>query len=260
MTHFIYGRWPVLESLRAGRREPHKLLVAEGIQDKGIVQEILALAESRNVQVNRVPRRVVDDLAQNANHQGMVLRAGPYPYIDQADLLEISHQRSEKPFFLLLDLLKDPQNVGVLLRVADAVGVHGVIFQSRRGVDVTPAVVSASSGAVEHLPVALVTNLVNAIKWLKDHDVWVVGMDIGPAIPPIDKVDLNRSIAMVLGSEGEGMRRLVRDHCDMLASLPMRGVVESLNVATVGSVALYAAWQARGWNGWTPSNAVIRDE
>lgn len=260
MTHFIYGRWPVLESLRAGRREPHKLLVAEGIQDKGIVQDILALAENRNVQISRVPRRVVDDLAQNANHQGMVLRAGPYPYVEQNDLLEISRQRGEKPFFLLLDLLKDPQNVGVLLRVADAVGVHGVIFQSRRGVDVTPAVVAASSGAVEHLPVALVTNLVNAIKWLKDNDVWVIGMDIGPTIPPIDKVDLNRSLALVLGSEGEGIRRLVRDNCDLLASLPMRGVVASLNVATVGSVALYAAWQSRGWDGWMPSDGVIRDE
>jgi 23S rRNA (guanosine2251-2'-O)-methyltransferase len=253
MPHFIYGRWPVLECLRSGRREVNNLLVAEGIQEKGIVLDVLSAAEQRGVEVRRVPRRVVDDLAQDANHQGMVLRTGPYPYVELDDLMEISHQRNEKPFFLILDLLKDPQNVGVLLRVADAVGVHGIIFQSRRGVDITPAVVAASSGAVEHLSVTLVTNLVNALKWLKDNDVWIVGMDIGPNIAPLDRVDLNRAMALVLGSEGEGMRRLVRDHCDMLATLPMRGAVESLNVATVGSVGLYHAWQARSWDGWIPA-------
>ena len=115
---------------------------------------------------------------------------------------------------------------------------------------VTPAVVNASSGAVEHLQVAQVNNLVNAMKDLKEQDVWMVGFEAGPDIAPIDKTDLNMSIGLVLGSEGEGMRRLVRETCDMLLSLPMRGHLASLNVATAGSIALYSAWQARAWEGW----------
>jgi 23S rRNA (guanosine2251-2'-O)-methyltransferase len=148
--------------------------------------------------------------------------------------------------------------VGSLLRVADAVGIHGIILQERRGVGVTPAVVNASSGAVEHLRVAQVTNLVQTMKDLKEQDVWLVGLDIGPNVPTIDKVDLNIGIGLVLGSEGEGMRRLVRDTCDLLICLPMRGRVGSLNVATVGSVALYSAWQARGWPGWNTPKPLAR--
>ncbi len=180
----------------------------------------------------------------------MALRVSRYPYVDLEDVMALSQQRSEKPFILILDLLKDPQNVGALLRVADAVGIHGVVMQERRGVDVTPAVVNASSGAVEHLNIVQVTNLVQAMRDLKSQDVWMVGLDIGPNVAPIDKTDLNMSLGVVLGSEGEGLRRLVRDTCDLLLALPMRGSVASLNVATTGAVALYAAWQARGWQGW----------
>jgi len=255
MPHFLYGRWPVLECLRAGRRNISKLLIAESVQEKGIITDILQLAEERGAEIRRVPRRVIDDLALDGNHQGVVLRAGDYPYIDLDDLLEISSARDEKPFYLVLDLLKDPQNVGVLLRVADSVGAHGVIMQERRGVGITPAVVSASSGAIEHLAVVQVNNLVNALKWLQERDVWLVGMDIGPDIQPLDHVDLDRSLALVLGSEGEGLRRLVGETCDLLATLPMRGSVGSLNVATVGSIGLYSAWQARNWQGWEQKRA-----
>ncbi len=250
MPEFIYGRWPVLETLRANRRQFEQLLVADTVEERDTIVDIISSAETRGIPVRRVPRRVVDDLAKNANHQGVVLRTGAYPFVDLHDLLETSMLRQEKNFFLALDLLQDPQNVGSLLRVADAVGVHGVILQERRGVGVTPAVVAASSGAVEHLRVAQVTNLVNALKELKDNDVWIVGLEVGPNIPPIDRTDLNINLCLVLGSEGSGMRRLVRDTCDLLITLPMRGHVESLNVATVGAIALYSAWQARGWQGW----------
>ncbi len=253
MPEFLYGHWAVMETLRAGRRQIEQLLLTETVEDKGLVADILKVAKERGVNVRRVPRRIIDDLAGGANHQNMVMRVGGYPYADLDDAFNVAEQRGEKPFFLLLDLLKDPQNVGVLLRVADAVGVHGVIMQERRSVSVTPSVVSASSGAVEHLNFIQVTNLVNTMKDLKTRDVWMIGLDIGPDIPPIDKTDLNMSLGLVLGSEGEGMRRLVRDTCDMLLALPMRGNVASLNVATVGSVALYAAWQARGWPGWANS-------
>lgn len=250
MAEFLYGHWAVMESLRAGRRKFEQLLITETVEEKGLIADIIAKANERGVNVRRVPRRIIDDLASGANHQNTVLRVGPYPYADIESAFELAQQRGEKPFFLLLDLLKDPQNVGVLLRVADSVGVHGVIMQERRSVSVTPAVVSASSGAVEHLQFIQITNLVNAMKDLKSQDVWLVGFEAGPDIPPIDRTNLNMPIGLVLGSEGEGMRRLVRETCDMLLSLPMRGHVASLNVATVGSIALYSAWQARGWQGW----------
>lgn len=250
MPEFIYGHWAIMEALRAGRRQMEQLLLTETVEEKGLVAEILNTAQERGVKVRRVPRRIIDDLANGANHQNMALRVGGYPYVEVDTILETAQERGEKPFILLLDLLKDPQNVGVLLRVADAVGVHGVILQERRGVAVTPSVVNASSGAVEHLQIAQVTNLVQTMKDLKSNDVWLVGLEMGPNVPPMDKTDLNMSLGLVLGSEGEGMRRLVRDTCDLLLCLPMRGRVASLNVATVGSVALYAAWQARGWQGW----------
>ncbi len=247
---FLYGHWAVMEALRAGRRDLDQLLVTETTETKGLVAQILATAVERGVSVKRVPRRIIDDLAGGANHQNMALRVGGYPYAHAEDVFALSKQRDEKPFILVLDLLKDPQNVGALLRVADAVGVHGVFLQERRGVAVTPSVVNASAGAVEHLNVVQVTNLVNAMRDLKQQDVWLVGLDLGPNVPPIDKTDLNMPIGVVLGSEGEGLRRLVRDTCDLLLALPMRGSVASLNVATTGAIALYAAWQARGWQGW----------
>jgi 23S rRNA (guanosine2251-2'-O)-methyltransferase len=255
MPDFLYGHWAVMESLRANRRRFEQLLLTEKVEDKGLVGEIIALAQERAVPVKRVNRRIIDDLAQGANHQNTLLRVSGYPYVELDEMLETAQQRGEKPFLLMLDLLKDPQNVGTLMRVADAVGIHGVILQERRGVSIMPSVVNASSGAVEHLKVAQVGNLVNTMKDLKKHDIWMVGLDVGPDVPPLDKTDLDIGLGLILGSEGEGMRRLVRDTCDMLVSLPMRGRVASLNVATVGSVALYAAWQARNWQGWLPPQA-----
>lgn len=252
MADYVYGRWPVLEALRANSRHFQQLLLVETVEEKGIVQEITAMANAKSINIRRVPKRIVEDLAREGNHQGVLMRTSAYRYSNVDDMLDIAKSRNERPFLLLLDLLKDPQNVGVVLRIADAVGVHGVIMQERRGVGITPAVVAASSGASEHLKIAQVNNLVNTMKRLKEEDVWLVGLDLGPDTKPIDQLDLNMGIGLVLGSEGDGMRRLVRETCDLLATLPMRGNVESLNVATVGSIALYAAWQARGWEGWHP--------
>ncbi len=247
---FIYGHWAVMETLRSKRRKIEQLLLTETVEEKGMVADIVKLAQDNNIKIQRVHRRIMDDLANGANHQNTALRVSPYPYVDVEDILDLAQKRGEKPFILILDLLKDPQNVGVLLRVAESVGVHGILIQERRSVEVTPAVVNASSGAVEYLQVAMVNNIVNAMKDLKEQDVWMIGLEAGPDIAPIDKTDLNISLGLVLGSEGEGMRRLVRDTCDLLVTLPMRGHLASLNVATAGSVALYAAWQARGWSGW----------
>lgn len=250
MPEFLYGHWAVIEAMRAGRRRLHALMIHERAEKRGSVGEAMAAAEELNVPIQRVQRRILDDLANQGNHQGLVMRVGPYPYCGLDDILDTAAKRREKPLILLLDLLKDPQNVGSLIRVSDAVGVHGIVIQERRSVAVTPSVVNASSGAVEHLHVAQVTNLVNAMKQLKNEDIWLAGLDVGPNIPALDKTDLNMALGLVMGSEGEGLRRLVRDTCDLLLTLPMRGQVGSLNVATAGAVALYSAWSARGWQGW----------
>ncbi|MEP7288920.1 MAG: 23S rRNA (guanosine(2251)-2'-O)-methyltransferase RlmB [Chloroflexota bacterium] len=250
MSEIVYGRWAALETLRAGRREVQQLTLAEGIEEKGIIVDLTAAALQRNIPIKRVNRRMMDDVAKDGHHQGVLLRVGAYPYVEVEKVLQLAQERQEKPFLLILDLLQDPQNVGSLMRVADSVGVHGVVLQDRRGVGITAAVTNASSGAVEHLNVVQVTNLVTAMRELKEQGIWMAGMDIGPNVVPVDRADLNIPLGLVLGSEGEGMRRLVRDTCDLLITLPMRGHVESLNVATVGSVALYAAWQARAWHGW----------
>ncbi len=250
MSEFLYGHWAVMEALRAGRRTLEQLLLADTVEEKGIVGRIVRAAQERGLRVQRVSRRILDDLANGGSHQNTVLRVGPYPYADLDDAFALAEKRGEKPFLLILDLLKDPQNAGTLLRVADAVGIHGVVIQERRGVSVTPAVVNASSGAVEYLQVIQVTNLVTTMKALKERDVWIVGLEAGPDIRPLDSTKLDMALGLVLGSEGEGMRRLVRDTCDLLLTIPMRGHLASLNVATAGSIALYAAWQARAWQGW----------
>ncbi len=252
MPEFVYGHWAVLETLRANRRPVEHLLVAERTEERGRVAEVMGLARQQQITIKRVSRRILDDVAESGNHQGLVLRVGPYPYVDVDDMLDLAQQQNEKPFILLLDLLQDPQNVGALLRVADSVGVHGVILQERRGVGVTAGVVNASSGAAAHLQIAQVTNLVNTMKALKERDVWLMGLDIGPDVPPVSKINLDMALGLVIGGEGEGMRRLVRDTCDLRVTLPMRGHVGSLNAATAGSVVLYAAWQARAWQGWDP--------
>lgn len=253
MTEYLYGRRAVLEALRANRRRMSALLLAEGVEETDIIRDIVRLAHEHGLSTRRVPRQVLADLAHTTEHQGVALKAEDYPYVDVAAVFDLARARGEPPFLLVLDLLQDPQNVGALLRVAEGVGVHGVIIQERRAAEVTPAVVRASSGAVEHLNVAQVKNLVNAMRQLKEMGVWLVGMEAAPDAQPFDQANLSGAVGLVLGSEAKGLRRLVREHCDMVIQLPMRGQIASLNVATAGAVGLYAVWQARGWQGWRRS-------
>ncbi|MCK4451220.1 MAG: 23S rRNA (guanosine(2251)-2'-O)-methyltransferase RlmB [Anaerolineae bacterium] len=244
MRESLYGRNAVCESLRAGRRKPHRLLLAEGVRQTGIVGQIVFLAEQAGVPVSRAERRYLDRLG-NVHHQGVVLETSEYPYSSFDEILAVAQSRDKAALLLLLDLLQDPQNVGSLLRTAEAVGVHGVVIQRRRAVGITRAVVHASAGAVEHLRVAQVTNLVNAIGRLKAHDVWVTGLEAVHGALRYDQADLSGPLALVVGSEGEGLRRLVREHCDFLLQLPMLGRVTSLNAAVAGSIVLYEAWRQR---------------
>lgn len=244
MGETLYGRNAVYESLRARRRRFFCLKLARTIRVTNVVSEILALAEAVGMPVERVPRRNLDQLG-NVNHQGVVLDAAEYPYSDVDEILALAQKRDEPSFLLLLDLLKDPQNFGSLLRTAEAVGVHGVIIQRRRAVGVTPAVVHTSAGAVEHLRVAQVTNLVRTITDLKESGVWVGGLEAAEGAQRYDRADLTGPLALVVGSEGKGLRRLVRERCDFLVELPMSGQVSSLNASVAGSIVLYEAWRQR---------------
>ena len=216
-----------------------------GADEKGHLADILRMASTLRLPVERVPRKAIDSLADG--HQGVALEASGYPYGDLADVLALAARRGEPPFVLILDVLQDPQNMGTLLRTAEAVGNHGVLLPFRHTATITPAVVNSSSGATEHLLIVQ-ANLAQAILQLKEKNVWVIGLEAGPETQEISQVRLDGAMALVIGGEGSGMRSLVRKSCDQLVRLPMSGHVESLNAAVAGSVALYFAWQRRGFS------------
>jgi 23S rRNA (guanosine2251-2'-O)-methyltransferase len=243
MKEIIYSRNAVYETLRVKRRQFFRLLVAEGAQDKGRLAEIIKLAGERKVPIERIPRTQMDKI--HANHQGVALEASGYPYSGIHDIIESAQKRGEPLFLLMLDTLQDPQNFGTLLRTAEAVGVHGVVIPLARTVQVTPAVVNASSGASEHLLVAQ-ANLSQAIDALKEAGAWIVGLDQhGELAETSHGSPLKGAVGIVVGSEGEGLRSLVKSKCDFLLRLPMQGKIDSLNAAVAGSVALYLAYLAR---------------
>jgi 23S rRNA (guanosine2251-2'-O)-methyltransferase len=243
MKEFIYSRNAVYETLRARRRQVFRLEIAQGVQEKGRIVEILRMCRERKVTITQVPRESMDRI--HPAHQGVILEVSGYGYANLVDMLDLAEQRAELPFLLLLDSLNDPQNFGTLLRTAEAVGVHGVILPLAHTVEVTPAVVNTSSGASEHLLIAQM-NLSQAIDELRQADVWTVGLDgAGEPLTLTGKSPLDGRLAVVVGAEGEGIRPLVRSKCDFLVRLPMQGQVDSLNAAAAGSVALYLAYLNR---------------
>jgi len=242
MREWISGRNPVYEVLRAKRRHVFRLVLARGIKLEGQLPEILRLAKLRGLAPEEAPRDKLDTLS--SHHQGVALEASEYPYAALEDLIQNARNYPEPPFFLLLDLIQDPQNLGTLLRTAEAVGIHGVVIPSAQAAQITPTVVHASSGATEHLLVAQY-NLAQAIERLKALDLCVYGLDEAPRSKTPSQLRLDGGIALVVGNEGSGLRDLVRKNCDELLRLPMRGKIESLNAAAAGSIALYLARQAR---------------
>jgi 23S rRNA (guanosine2251-2'-O)-methyltransferase len=229
----LYGRNSVREALRAGRRRFQRLLVATDVGD------ILELARRSRVSVEMVDRHRLDTLVEG-HHQGVVADVEPFDYASSADLLDL-----ESPLILVLDSLQDPQNFGTLLRTAQAVGVDGVLIPEHRAVGVTPAVSNASAGAVEHLRVARATNLVRALEQLKARGVWAYGLTID-AQQSFWQADLRGPLALVVGSEGSGLGRLVRETCDLLLRIPMaERSIQSLNASVAGSLVLYEAFRQR---------------
>jgi 23S rRNA (guanosine2251-2'-O)-methyltransferase len=242
MKEFIYGRNPVYETLRVKRRQVFNLLIAEGAQEKGRLSEILQMAKERKIPVQRVPRARLDKLSDSA--QGIAAEVDGYPYINLVDILSRAERSGEPLFVLILDTIQNPQNLGSLIRTAESVGVHGVVIPGHRAAEVTPAVVSASAGASEHMLIAQ-ANLAQAMDELKAAGAWIAGLDEDLSSLNPDKVSLTGALAVVVGSEGEGLRPLVKQKCDYIVRLPMRGQIESLNAAVAGSVVLYLAYLAR---------------
>jgi len=263
MRELIYSRNAVYECLRAGRREVFKLLLSEGVQEKGALGKSLKLAGEKSIAIQRVPRAQLDRISDG--HQGVAAETSGYPYVALDDLTQGGSGRGEGAWadrsearrrqvgqgeglgslFLVLDCVQDPQNLGTLLRTAEAVGVSGVVIAQDRAASITPAVVNASSGATEHLRIARVTNIVRSLQELKKADVWVVGLEDRPEAQDYVTLDLRGPLALVVGSEGEGIRRLVRETCDFVIRLPMLGKITSLNAAVAGSIVLYETLRQR---------------
>jgi 23S rRNA (guanosine2251-2'-O)-methyltransferase len=242
VSDLIYGRNAVLEALAGGR--VRKVLLASGAA--GAAVAVREAAASHGVPVQTVERRDLDRLAAGANHQGAAAEVSPFRYAPVEDLLAVAGARQEAPFLLILDCLQDPQNLGTLLRTAEAAGVHGVVIARHQAAEVTPAVVKASAGAVEHLRIAQETNLTKTILRLKDAGLWVAGLEDAPGAADYRQANLTGPLAVVVGSEGKGITRLVRETCDLLIRVPMRGKVGSLNAAVAGSLALYEVLRQRG--------------
>lgn len=241
MSETVYGRRPVLEALQSGTGV-HRILVASGAKPRGALSHILAAAEAQGVPVERVPRRELDQVS--LRHQGVVAEVESFSYVQVEHCLERAAQRGEQPLLLVLDAVQDVHNLGALLRTAEAAGAHGVILPKHRAAGVTPAVRKASAGAVEHLAVAQVTNLARTLRQLKERGLWIVGLDMSGS-QNYDAVDWDMPVALVVGSEGQGLSRLVKETCDLLIRVPMRGHVTSLNAAVAGSIVLYTVWRGR---------------
>ncbi|MBM7623964.1 23S rRNA (guanosine(2251)-2'-O)-methyltransferase RlmB [Sporohalobacter salinus] len=238
----VEGRNPVKEALEAGRRIDEILIYqnAEGIN------KLVKKAKSKGIKIKRVSKEKLDNLADSYSHQGVIAFGEPIRYLSLEQLIDKAYNETDAPLFIFLDEIKDPHNFGSVLRTADAVGAQGVIIPKRRSVGLTPAVAKASTGAIEYMPVAQVTNLVRAMEKLKEKKFWIAGADM-EAERTCYQQDLTGPFGIVIGSEGEGMRRLVKERCDFLVKLPMKGRINSLNAAVAGSILMYESLRQRNY-------------
>jgi 23S rRNA (guanosine2251-2'-O)-methyltransferase len=244
MSEYVWGRNPVLETLRSARHIK-RILLAEGHREAATLASILKEAERRHVPVEVVPRPRLDQISHGAVHQGCIALVEERKYVTVDDILAYAAHKNEAPFLLILDAIQDVNNLGSLIRTAEAAGIHGVVLPEHRAAEVNATVVKTSAGATEHLLIAQVTNLTQSIEQLKKQNIWVVGL-AGEASTLYHQANLTGALALVVGNEGKGISRLVREHCDLLIKLPMHGRINSLNAAVAGSIAIYEALRQRG--------------
>lgn len=239
----IFGINPVLEALRSGR-PIQRLLIADQRKADRELKEIFRLAKSSGIELRLASRDALNREAPQTTHQGVIAIVSAQQYAELDDVLTIPAQKGEVPLFLILDGIEDPRNLGAILRSADAAGVHGVIIPERRAAGLTDTVAKAAAGALEYVPVAKVANIVNTIEALKKAGVWIAGAEAGGDTVYWD-ADFVRPTALVLGGEDKGVRRLVREHCDYLVSLPLMGKINSLNVSVAAGALLFEVLRQR---------------
>lgn len=238
---WIIGKNSVQEALRSGRAI-NKVFVSDQLQNQAY-KKLEQLAKQSGVIVQKVPKKKIDQLVEG-NHQGVAASVAAYEYSDIEDLFAKAEEKGEAPFFIICDEIEDPHNLGSILRTADASGAHGVIIPKRRSVSLTGTVAKTSTGAIEYIPVARVTNIARTIDELKERFVWVVGTD-AEGTEDYRQLDGKMPIALVIGSEGRGMSRLTKDKCDWTVSLPMAGQVTSLNASVAASLLMYEVYRKR---------------
>lgn len=237
----IEGRNPIIEALKNNR--PIEKIMVNKASKEGSIKKILAMAKENKVIIQEVDRHKLDEMSESHAHQGVIAITSDYRYYDLDEILEIPRQNGEDPFFIILDGITDPHNLGSIIRTADAVGAHAVIIPKRRSVQITPIVAKASAGAVEYLPVCKVTNIVNTIKTLKENGLWMAAVDMDGQT--FYQQNLGGPLGLVVGSEGEGISRLVKQNCDFTVSMPMSGNVTSLNASVAGGILLYEVYRQR---------------
>jgi 23S rRNA (guanosine2251-2'-O)-methyltransferase len=243
MAFVIEGKNPVIELLKSGH-PVDKILLADNVKPGDAVAEILRLAQTKRISVERVPRHIIDKQSTTSANQGVIAYAAPKEYVSLNDLLAVSAEKNEPPLYVILDGIEDPQNLGSILRTAYASGVHGVVIRERRAAGLTAAVAKASAGAVWYMPVASVSSIAGAIETLKKKDIWFIGIDRGGEAE-YTHMDFKSSAAIVIGSEGRGLSDLVRKRCDFLAHIPMRGQITSLNASVAAALVMYEAFRQR---------------
>lgn len=241
-TDKIEGRNPVLEALKA-EREIDKILVAKGAAE-GSITKIMGMAKDRGIPIQQVERQKLDQLSESHAHQGVIAFAAAHSYVDVEDILANAANKGEDPFVIILDEITDPHNLGSVLRTANAVGAHGVIIPKRRAVGLTAVVAKSSAGAIEYVPVAKVSNLAQTIDKLKEKGLWIIAADMDGE-KAFYESDLTGKIALVIGSEGQGIGRLIKEKCDFIVNIPMKGEVSSLNASVAAAVLMYEAMKQK---------------
>lgn len=238
----IEGRNSVLELLDTDR-DINKILVQKG-ERHGSINKIIAKAKEKRIVVVEVEKQKINEIAESDNHQGVIALVAPFNYCEVEDILDLAKEKNEKPFILILDGIEDPHNLGSIIRTAETAGVHGIIIPKRRAAAVNSTVSKVSAGAVEHMKIARVNNINDTMKFLKDNDVWIYGTEMDAKTYYYNE-DYTGGVGIVIGSEGFGMSRLVKENCDVLVKIPMKGKITSLNASVSAGIVMYEVVKQR---------------
>lgn len=238
----VEGRNSVLELLES-QRDINKILVAKG-EKHGSIHKIIAMAKERKILITELEKNKLNQIAQTQNHQGVIAIVPPFDYCEVEDILEVARKRHEMPFVLILDGIEDPHNLGSIIRTAETAGVHGIIIPKRRAASVNSTVSKVSAGAVEHMKIARVNNINETMRFLKEQELWICGTDMDTEVL-YTKQDYKMPLALVIGSEGFGMSRLVKENCDFLVKIPMKGKITSLNASVSAGIVMYEVVRQR---------------